>query len=285
LETVDAAMPTLEKFIIFDYSGTLSLEAPRFARRENLVRALAETGLAALGIATPEVFWDRIVNPTWLEGSTTQIGYKKVMAGRILALGLAPGIPEGEIEAAASRFAERYVAESRIDPHWRPILSHIGAHPDTAVVVATDHYAEATKALIDFFQEWDIPAARISEGGNRERALSGQKKTGTPSPVFIANSADLGLWKADRRFWKIVKSHLTPEGIRRLLLVDDFGFNEESGDSYGERAKVAARQEKTVSVLREVFHAEAEVISFFLTGADRGHLIAEASARIDSFLK
>jgi len=278
-------MITLEKLIIFDYSGTLSLEAPRFSRVENLVRALAETGLAALGIATPEVFWDRIVNPTWVEGSTTRIGYKKVMAGRISALGLAPGIPDGEIEAAVSRFAERYLAESRIDPHWRPILSHIGAHPDTAVVVATDHYAEATKALIDFFQEWDIPAARISEGGNRERALSGQKKTGTPSPVFIANSADLGLWKADRRFWKIVKSHLTPEGLRRLLLIDDFGFNEEAGDSYGERAKVAARREKTESVLREVFRTEVDAVPFFSAGEDLTRLIAEASARIDSFLK
>ena len=34
-----------EKLVIFDYSGTLSLEAPRFARPENLLSALAESQL------------------------------------------------------------------------------------------------------------------------------------------------------------------------------------------------------------------------------------------------
>ncbi|MBE0555684.1 MAG: hypothetical protein IH628_00495, partial [Proteobacteria bacterium] len=65
-------MPQPDTVLIFDYSGTLSLEMPRFARAENLRRALAETGLAAVGVTGPEIFWDEIVNPTWVEGSTTQ---------------------------------------------------------------------------------------------------------------------------------------------------------------------------------------------------------------------
>lgn len=267
---------TPEKLVIFDYSGTLSLDAPRFGRQENLVPALAETGLAALGVATPEAFWDQIVNPTWTEASTTDAGYKKIMAGRIVALGLAPGAPAGEIEAAASRFVDRYLVESRIDPHWRPVLSHLSARPDTAVIVATDHYAEATETIIRYLRSWSIPARKT---GNGEM-----------SPFFVANSADLGAWKADRRFWEIVKLQLSLEHLRRLLLIDDFGFNEEEGNNYSERAKVTVRQAKTTDLLREIFQTAVEVIPFCLARdlryqeEARARLIAEAAARIDRFL-
>ncbi|OHE24684.1 MAG: hypothetical protein A2Z43_08920, partial [Syntrophobacterales bacterium RBG_19FT_COMBO_59_10] len=206
-----------DKLVIFDYSGTLSLEAPRFARTENLVRALAETGLAALGVATPEAYWDKIVNPTWTEGSATTAGYRKVMAERIRSLGLAPGIPEKEIEAAASRFVGRYLAHSRIDPHWRPLLSHLSGRRDAGLIIATDHYPEATEAIIGFLRAWDIPAFRVGEA----EALS---------PLFVANSADLGAWKEDRRFWESIKRKLSLDIPRRIILIDDFGFNEQAGD-------------------------------------------------------
>jgi hypothetical protein len=270
---------TPEKLVIFDYSGTLSLDAPRFGRQENLVPALAETGLAALGVATTEAFWDQIVNPTWTEGSTTDAGYKKVMVGRIAALGLAPGAPAGEIEAAASRFVDRYLVESRIDPHWRPVLSHLSARPDTAVIVATDHYAEATETIIRYLRSWSIPARKTGKGG-----------TAPLFPFFVANSADLGAWKADRRFWEIVKLQLSLEHLERLLLIDDFGSNEEEGNSYSERAKVTVRQAKTTDLLREIFQTAVEVIPFCLAGdlqyqeEARARLIAEAAARIDRFL-
>ena len=270
---------TPEKLVIFDYSGTLSLDAPRFGRQENLVPALAETGLAALGVATPEAFWDQIVNPTWTEGSTTDAGYKKVMAGRIAALGLAPGAPAGEIEAAASRFVDRYLAESRIDPHWRPVLSHLSARPDTAVIVATDHYAEATETIIRYLRSWSIPARKTGKG-----------ETAPLFPFFVANSADLGAWKADRRFWEIVKLQLSLKHLGQLLLIDDFGFNEEEGNNYSERAKVTVRQAKTTDLLREIFQTAVEVIPFCLAGdlqcqeEARARLIAGAAARIDRFL-
>ena len=278
---------TPEKLVIFDYSGTLSLDAPRFGRQENLVPALAETGLAALGVATPEAFWDQIVNPTWTEGSTTYAGYKKVMVGRIAALGLAPGAPAGEIEAAASRFVDRYLAESRIDPHWRPVLSHLSSRPDTAVIIATDHYAEATETIIRYLRSWSIPARKTGKGGTAPYFLQNNREL---SPLFVANSADLGAWKADRRFWEIVKLQLSLEHLRRLLLIDDFGFNEEEGNSYSERAKVTVRQAKTTDLLREIFQTAVEVIPFCLAGdmqyqkEARARLIAEAAARIDRFL-
>ena len=251
------AMMPPEKLVIFDYSGTLSLEAPRFGRSENLVRALEESGLAALGVSTPEVFWEEIVNPTWIEGSTTAIGYTRVMAERIAALRLAPDAPQSEIEAATSRFVATYLAASRIDPHWRPILARLSEHPAAITVIATDHYAEATGKIIDYLDSWGIPAGKI---GKDEDSLSPAAAT-----FFVANSADLGVWKADRRFWEILKSQLPLAAVRRILLIDDFGFNEESGDSYGGRAKVMARQEKTIANLGETFQAAVEVAPFCLS--------------------
>lgn len=272
-----------EKFIIFDYSGTLSLEAPRFGRSENLVRALEENGLAALGVSTPEIFWGNIVNPTWIEGSTTSIGYARVMTERIAALRLAPDAPKSEIEAATSRFVATYLACSRMDSHWRPILSRLSEQPAAITVVATDHYAEATGEIINYFNAWDVPARKI--GKDDEPSFP------PVSEIFVANSADIGVWKADRRFWEILKSQLPLTSVRRILLIDDFGFNEESGDSYSVQAKILARQEKTIANLRETFPAVVEVAPFYLPGEAGGceeagaRLIAETATRIDEFLK
>jgi hypothetical protein len=305
------AMESPGKFVVIDYSGTLSLEAPQFGRPENLVRALEESGLAALGVSTPEVFWGDIVTPTWIEGSTTSIGYTRVMAERITVLRLAPDIRKSEIEAAASRFVATYLASSRIDPHWRPIVARFGEHPAAITVVATDHYAEATGKIIDYLDSWGMPAGKIAKGEElaSPSVSSGAEDTNknlfpapqssatavrsgsTASRIFVANSADLGVWKADRRFWEILKSRLPLAAVRRILLIDDFGFNEESEDSYGGRAKVMARQEKTVANLGETFQAAVEVVPFYLPGGAGAYkeagagLIAEAAVRIDEFLE
>jgi hypothetical protein len=265
--------------VIFDYSGTLSLGAPRFGQPANLVRALAESGLFSFGVTTPEIFWEEIVGPTWIEGSTTAIGYKRVMAERIEALGLAPGATDAKITAAASRFIDRYLDHSRIDPHWRPLLEKLTGYPDAAVVIATDHYAEATETIIRYLHSWDIPAQKVKEGAGENRGLS----------LFsVANSADIGFWKADRRFWEVLKSRFSLETVRSVLIIDDFGFNEEQGDSYGEWARIEARQEKTFTALGEVFQAGVEVIPFFLKGREREDApalrIAETGGRIGQFL-
>jgi hypothetical protein len=268
-----------EKLVIFDYSGTLSLEAPRFARPANLLSALAESGLAKLGVATPEAFWGEIVGPTWTGGSTTAIGYKRVMAQRIEALGLAPGVAGAEIAATSSRFVDLYLAHSRIDPLWRPLLETLAGNPRACVVIATDHYAEATETIIHNLHSWNIPARK----GRRP-------PFGQLSPFFIANSADIGFWKADRRFWETVKLQLAITAIRSVLIIDDFGFNEEQGDSYGERAKVEARQKETTAFLQEIFQTSLAVIPFFLKSGERdreeagAQRIAETVRQIDRFL-
>ena len=267
-----------EKLVIFDYSGTLSLEAPRFARPVNLLSALAESGLARLGVATPEAFWGEIVGPTWTLGSTTSIGYKRVMAQRIEALGLAPGATQEEIAAAASRFVDRYLDHSRIDPLWRPMLENLSVHTGAYVVIATDHYAEATETIIHNLHSWNIPAGKAGEEAEPR------------FPLFIANSADIGFWKADHRFWEIVKLQLAITAIRSVLIIDDFGFNEEQGDSYGNRARVEARQRETAVSLQQIFQASLAVIPFFLKSEERdrkeagAQRIAETVHQIDRFL-
>jgi hypothetical protein len=272
-----------EKMVIFDYSGTLSLEAPHFGRSANLTRALEESGLASLGISTTEVFWEKIVNPTWMKGSTTSIGYRQVMAERIAALRLSPDVRKGEIEAAASHFVDAYLSASPIDPRWRPILERLNEQIAVMTVIATDHYAEATERITRYLNSWGFPA----------RKAKGDEKPLIPAAAsfFVANSADLGVWKADRHFWEILKFQLPLAAVRQILLIDDFGFNEESEDRYGERAKVMARQEKTNASLGETFQAVVEIAPFYLPekagdGEEAGAmLIAEATARIDKFLE
>jgi hypothetical protein len=294
-----------EKLVIFDYSGTLSLEAPRFSRPANLLSALAESGLAKLGVATPEAFWGKIVGPTWTLGSTTAIGYKRVIAQRIEALGLAPGVAGAEIAATSSRFVDLYLDHSRIDPRWCPMLENLAGDPGACVVIATDHYAEATETIIRYLRFWDIPARKTGEEteprfpeGNGRRppfekggtAPNFSVKNREMSSLFIANSADIGFWKADRRFWETVRLQLAITAIRSVLLIDDFGFNEEQGDSYGKRARVEARQKETAESLQEIFQTSLTVIPFFLKSGDRdrneagAERIAETVRRIDRFL-
>jgi hypothetical protein len=264
--------PMPEKLILFDYSGTLSLEAPLFGRSENITCLLEETGLASLGITSPEIFWSEIVNPTWVAGSTTSIGYGRVMAARIAALRLAPDTPKSQIEAATSRFVAAYLAHSRIDSRWRPLLSRLNEQATIMTVVATDHYAEATGAITDYLNAWGIAFPDASR-------------------FFVANSADVGFWKTDRRFWEILKSQLPLTAVRGVILIDDFGFNEASGDNYEKRAIVLARQEKTIAHLKETFQAAVEVIPFHLPmeGQEReetcARLITQTTAHINEFLE
>jgi hypothetical protein len=273
-----------ENLIIFDYSGTLSLEAPRFAQPESLMRAFAESGLSGLGVTTAEIFWEQIVNPTWIEGSTTPASYKSIMAKRVAALQLAPGASSEEIEAAASRFVESYLDHSRIDPRWRPLLARLNERAEIGVIIATDHYAEATGKILNNLGAWNILASKIGTATTLSQPYT--------CSFFVANSADIGSWKEEIRFWTILKAKLSAGKITRLLIIDDFGFNEEAGDRYGgDPAKIARRQEKTRKSLQEVFLAEVEIIPFFLSGEHEYHddaftlLIAETVRRIDRFLE
>ena len=301
--------------VIFDYSGTLSVEAPDFGRPDNLARALEESGLAALGVADANIFWEKIVFPTWDVGSRTTIGYARVISDRIASLHLPPGAHRAESAAscpqsgascpqsaascpqsavspsaiveAAKRFVAMYLNCSRMEPLWRPLFEKLVADQNIVVVIATDHYAEATDAMIHYLKSWGIAAAKADNiaatkpaarqaitAAVTAREVLPEDSVFSPSPredgkkgrfasVIVANSADLGFWKADRRFWEILRAQL-PGRFRSVLIVDDFGFNEADANGYGQIDLVRERRRKTKALLREVFQTSVSTISFFL---------------------
>ncbi len=250
-----------DRMVVFDYSGTLSLEAPAFARTDPLLEELKISGLHELGIRTTGLFWERVVNPTWEEGSTTAVGYREILRREVERL-----FPESDrsarrdrIQRAASRFVDRYLEHSRMDEAWRPLLRALSEKAAAFLVVATDHYAEATGAIVGFLRDWQIPAMPVTE------PAAGV----IPGPVLVANSADLGAHKADRRFWEAIRDRLRPSLPLHVLLVDDFGANEQEGDDYAGRGKVETRRRQTVALLGEVFGGGVQDYFFRLgPGAD-----------------
>jgi hypothetical protein len=257
------------KLIIFDYSGTLSLEMAAFARPDNLIKYLKKSGLSALGVESVALFRE-IINSTWTKGSTSRLGYKKVMEE-----GIREKLPETtlsgaqDVSNAVSDFVDAYFEHSRIDDKWRPVLERLSKNISVQVIIATDHYVEATSTIIKFLGEWLIKAAPLT--ACRENNFA------------VANSADLGFHKADKRFWEIIKNDLQ-SGYRYILLIDDFGRNEQLADNYSSAGKIEARRKSTIEVLHDVFDTDVECFSFAAGDRQREELIASASAAIDRFL-
>jgi hypothetical protein len=273
---------SLEKLIIFDYSGTLSLDASLFARPDYLTKQLEESGLKDLGIDSPEIFWRQLVNPTWKEGSTTSAGYKKILENRITAIlyqkmSIISCVP---ISDAVSSFVDHYLSHSRIDRRWGPVLHLLNTHPSVKVIIATDHYAEATNYIIKFMRDFQIHAVAANEASLSPRETS----------FIVANSADMGVHKADPRFWKMLKFRLNLDAIHKVLIIDDFGHNEQEGDRYSEQRQVAIRKEKTVRMLESVFQADIQVIPFMIEDGDLsqddiyGNLIKSATTIIEQYV-
>ena len=273
---------SLKTLIIFDYSGTLSLEAPLFAAPKTLMKYVEATGLRDFGIDSPRIFWEQFVNPTWVAGSTTPAGYKKVLLERMIAL-LHPEAPlnrRAALAGAVSAFVDRYFGHSRIDARWKPLLRRINAHPSARAVIATDHYAEATGAIISFLGDWQIEAV----------PATGAVSNPQTAAFIVANSADLGVHKADPRFWQILKARLHLGAMRLILIIDDFGYNEQGADDYSRRHRVETRMKETVRTLETVFSAAVEVFPVMIgaDAKDRGTrleaLIADAAAAIGRHL-
>jgi len=274
-----------EKLVIFDYSGTLSLDAVRFAEDDNLTEELARSGLAGLGIADTETFWGEIVNPTWQEGSTTSVGYREVIFRRIREV-FSPEASDEAIRLSAARFVDSYLTHSPVDARWRSILQKLNSEASVVTVIATDHYAEATDYIVGFLKEMGIGAISLKD-------MSGA----TAFPKFVvANSADMGVHKIDQGFWEMVRDVLVLDTVQSSLIIDDFGFNEEAGDSYADRRKVEDRKNKTIGLLEGIFNVPVYAIPFMLKRDDqtgksgkeektRGDSIMRTSLEIEQWLK
>ena len=244
------------KLLILDFSGTLSLDAVLFGRKERLAAELEKSGIADLGAGDPEVFWKEIILPGWEEGSLTEKGYAAVLSACLCAFTQKNGIAATEpaIHAAARAFSAAYFAASPIEEAWKIPLTRLAADQDVFVLIATDHYAEVVPHISGCLERWGINAVPAP---SMENAIGGFR---------IAASAALGAYKADAVFWRAAKADLEKSQPRRaftsIRLVDDFGCNENAASEYGGKSRV--RREKTAAAIEEVFGLSPEVFSFFL---------------------
>jgi hypothetical protein len=259
--------------VIFDYSGTLSLGAVNFGRPEILARHLEKSGLAGIGIDTADRYWNNVVNPTWTEASTTTAGIKSIAAGRIKEMEI-PGATSQSIELAVSKFVDQYMRHSRIDEKWRPLLSDIQNLPGVKGIVATDHYAEATGAVRMHLAALDIKSV----------PATGKETLPGDAAFIVANSADIGYPKTDRQFWLTLTKARLSMPVKDVILVDDFGLNEQDRSGYSEARKIESRIDATRETLGGVFGVEPQVIHF-IAGIDPDKTIIETINTILKILK
>ncbi|MCG8480945.1 MAG: hypothetical protein MI724_17765 [Spirochaetales bacterium] len=234
---------------VFDYSGTLSRDAARFATLKNLRRALQRSGLAELGVSEPAVFWEQIVNPTWRAGSTTSIGYVELIVERLTELSgrSSTSIDVDTFRTAGERFVTSYLEESSLYRRWRPLLGTLLKTRNTVVLVATDHYAEATPAILDHLRRAGIAGYRVGAAP-------------TVGDIGVANSADLGATKSHVDFWRKAVEGCSARNPERVILIDDFGCNEDVADAY--TAEADRRRDATAAALAHAVGCDPLVVPF-----------------------
>jgi len=238
-----------QSLAIFDFAGTLSLDTVLFSRDEMISRALKESGLADLGVADPGAFWTDVVGPTWGQGSTTGTGYVNILSSQIKDKFSDPEKPLSypETKEAVSKFTRLYFTHSRVDPKWQSTFDYLSDSNNARVAIATDHYAEATDHIKKELE-------KMGHAANQK--------------ISIANSADLGYHKSTPDFWYALQKTLGSISFNNILLVDDFGHNEQEQDLYGGKDKALARRDKTTAILKEVFQTNLYSFPFFLENPD-----------------
>jgi hypothetical protein len=255
---------------VLDFSGTLSIDAVRFAAPDRIAAELQRAGLWSLGLDSPALFWEQVIDPTWVEGSTTTKGYLAVLSDAVAEVLRTRGrdVRHETIERCSGAFAARYFACSTIAPQWRRYLRHVIDRDDATVVVATDHYPEATAHISAELTRLSIPNTPVLEG-----------RTGV-ARAAIANSADLGCHKASARYWQVVARALHLTALSHVVVIDDFGANEAAGAAYADPERVARRRAGASTLLSDVFALEPEVFAFTLqpdaTAVDIQRLVDDA---------
>jgi hypothetical protein len=251
---------------VLDFSGVLSPGAAAFSRPQSLQQALLDSGLAALGL-DQAAFWSEIIEPTWHQGSTTARGYRKLLGEAMLRLGASRGERPAPAAAftAAGRFTTAYLDHSSIDPRWAPVLRRLIRQK--SVVVATDHYAEATAHIIAQLNALGLAAAP---------ALA---SVPADAQILVANSADLGAPKESAAFWRPLLRHWVKAAPAPVLLVDDFGSNEQPGDSYGRQERYLARKEKTAAAIENAWGAPVKIFPFLMRRDDEFPALVNAADR------
>lgn len=258
--------------VIFDYSGTLSLGAVEFGRPDSLKRHLEKSGLAGIGIDTPERYWQAVVGPTWPLAATTGKGFASIAADCIQDLA-EPVTGQPLIKAAVGKFVEAYMRQSAIDSRWRPLLADIQKRSTSTGLIATDHYAEATGAILSHLAVLGIAAV----------PASGKKEPCGKAAFYVANSAAIGCLKADSRFWLTLKKTCLPMPFKKMIIVDDFGSNEQNKSGYAQPRQIETRIAATSRALGDVFGVKPQILHF-QTGQNAAKAILKTSATVKKAL-
>ncbi len=261
---------------LLDFSGTLSLESVLFSQKGNLYQAFSDSGLSDLGLDNNNnnnnnnnIFWKEIVNPTWFEGSTTTIGYKKLLSSKLQELGYAN---EAKADSSASKFVDLYLKASIISKMWNPILNILKNKSNCTTIIITDHYAELTSSLINHMELFGCSTVSITSERIRNYRF------------LISNSADIGFQKKTKTFWTYIHQKLFPNSYDLIFLIDDFGFNEVSQDDYSKKEKVHNRQELYCKLITNLFQAPIQCFPFFLSSihsSDKNIFKKEFSKKIN----
>lgn len=249
---------------IFDFSGTLTLGSLIFGRSDVLQQALQATGVWSLWLARRTAgeasveeqiaaFWNDVITPTWESGGTTHAGYARLLTER---LGQHCDASPVEIHRVISDFAACYWEHLTIHPAWGAYLRRLVAQPEARVVIATDHYAEATNHILRQLTRLGLAGMPVLQAKNSPVAST--------TSALVANSADLGCLKSTRQFWQAVREALPQPDWSCIHLIDDFGANEAPLDAYSTPEQSAARQHAVEAVLTDVFGCRPQIVSSVL---------------------
>jgi len=85
------------------------------------------------------------------------------------------------VYAAATRFVATYLAASPIHDDWFPLLTWLFNRPKLRILVATDHYAEATPWISQELARGGIPAIPL---GKSERLRRNERFSSPIPPIW-----------------------------------------------------------------------------------------------------
>lgn len=215
--------------IIFDYSGTLSISMAQFSETTRLIRTLNKSGLAKYKINSPEVYWEEIVWKTWGHASITSKHYSQYIFEQLLRLNYNSNQNYiNQLEISAKNFVNSYLSFAKIENKWKMLLQKLANTPEIILLIATDNYFEFSKKIISEFENIQLPATCISNDFNFSKIKYKQ--------ILIANSAEIGYTKSQFKFWMFIKNKISEiydlANLQNILLIDDFGENENSADVY-----------------------------------------------------
>ncbi len=277
---INKMVPKIEKnlLIIIDYSGTLSLSTCLFGTDKYLIDAFKTSGLWDLGVKNINFFWKDLISSTWDEGATTSIGYNMLLSKKLIELKFRD---EKKIIQACQSFTELYLQNSNIENEWFPILRSWQKNPLIMILIVTDHYIEMTQHISSQLDIFGLNNIALDK--NLSSYLT-HKSVSSDNSIIIANSANLGCLKQSMLFWNQIKACLSQYEFEQLLILDDFGYNENINDEYSQNDKIQKRKDKILDIITHYFPLPFLCYPFFLKSIHSGDnikIMTELNSSLD----